>query len=399
MNGSNTPRNVRASFWQILLVLGSLSLAWPQSAASQSAAADSLAGHRATAFPLLVDVPSRGRAMIDPGAGAITGLATLSATGIFEAVLAIQARGESDFHGQVIFTFRSHEKGDLFQLQSPAYSPSGRAVLREELRDTLPLEVVYFTDTIVAISRPLPSGAVNGKRSSVDRTLQPALHERLAAAGVEETELRASLQEYNTPFRYNILPAPSETYRLDRFFKGRTLLEAGEKLSAALADKSCGYTEQAFYDFPYGHGFVLVTRLEQINPENATPKQPGRWSTRLNPLEAGFSLTSYLKALFFADDGHFRLLLFVFSDGPLLFDEVNKQPISRDEGTDLLRNGDPQLSAAYSGLSFDDGYHCTALIYEFEQSEFTHSVQLLEKSPLGGVEHLRGAGLLATLRN
>ncbi len=371
----------------------------PRPVVGQPADADSLAGVRAAAFPLLAEIPARDRNRIPAEEGALTGIATLSATGVFHALLAVESRRESGFHAQVLFIFRSRQKGDLFQLRSPAYSPDGQSLLRIELRDTLPLEVVYFTDTIIAVTRLLPAGEVGGTRSVVDQKLRSTFREQLAAAGLTEEQLRAGMQRYNTPFRYNVLPAPSETYRMDRFFEGLNLLEAGNKLSAALADESCGYLEQGFYDFPYGRGFVLATRLEQIDPDDARPKQPGRWSTKVDPLNDGFSLTSYLKALFFADNGHFRLLLFVFSDQPLLFDETKKRSISREEGAGLVRNGDPQLSAAYDDLQFDDGYHCTALIYEFEQSEFTHAVKLVEKSPHSGAVHLQSAGILSKLGN
>src|SRR5579863_7649802 len=79
------------------------------------------------------------------------------------------------------------------------------------------------------------------------------------------------------------------------------------RLTAALQPK--GYAERSYYSVP--GGFALVTRLEQIYSDGRSMPPPARFSARLLPPSR---FTDYIRALFTADPGYYRVIVFIVTD-------------------------------------------------------------------------------------
>jgi hypothetical protein len=121
-----------------------------------------------------------------------------------------------------------------------------------------------------------------------------------------------------------------------------------------------GYGQISFYYAP--RGFALVTRLEQIDDEGAPLSGDNRW--REDPVVGmrDFSLAEYLRVLFTAPKGRYRILVFavtseVFSPKPVLVD--------RETASLWLSFGAPFLPHVYDQIPFSDDYRIVCLIYEF----------------------------------
>ena len=87
-----------------------------------------------------------------------------------------------------------------------------------------------------------------------------------------------------------------------------------EKLEHAL-DRA-GYGQSSYYALAGGHGVAMATQLEQINDDGSPKSGDARFQKNLAPLATTeFSLTHYLKALFTARSGRFRVIVFALSSG------------------------------------------------------------------------------------
>ena len=150
-----------------------------------------------------------------------------------------------------------------------------------------------------------------------------------------------------------------------------------------------GYHDRSYWSVP--GGAALATRLERINKNGEALAAPTRWPT--SRLEADFSLASYLKSLFYTEPGLFRVIVFVLSTEAIVTADRNA---TSDEALDWLRRGMVSLPAEIAGQKIEPAHRLTALIYEFEKSEGAEAV-VLAPGRLTGREHLRRAGLLATL--
>lgn len=166
------------------------------------------------------------------------------------------------------------------------------------------------------------------------------------------------------------------------------LRDVNKKLIQALA--ASGYVERSYYAVP--DGFALVTRLEQINPDG-TPKEHGRWSIEVESLHS-FSLTEYLEALFFADPGLFRVIVFVVTPHPFSQSEAN---IDRDEALTWLTEGLNTLPSSVATQEYTDRFSTTALIYVFEQLG-SEDASLKTPGELTGRIHLDRSGFLIALQ-
>jgi hypothetical protein len=161
------------------------------------------------------------------------------------------------------------------------------------------------------------------------------------------------------------------------------------RLNVALT--AAGYHEKSYYSVP--EGFALVTRLEQINLDG-TPKDPqARWSTEIPPLR-GFSLREYVRALFAARAGFFRVIVFIVTSHPFVQSE---EEISFSTASAWLRSGLNVLPASVGSKEFSPRHRTTVLIYEVEKIMGSHIVDMLLPGRLTGRAHLEKAGILIAL--
>lgn len=157
-------------------------------------------------------------------------------------------------------------------------------------------------------------------------------------------------------------PAPTSRASLDHAMLENagdpTLGGAAKKLQTAL--ESVGYVERSYYPVP--GGFALVTRLEQIDAKGV-PVDPGRWSMAVAPRKL-FSPADFLRVLFTAPEGNYRVIAFVVSDQPF---RTTDAAVDARDAQDWLDQGLDRLPPALARQAFTDDHGCTALVYQFRK--------------------------------
>lgn len=139
----------------------------------------------------------------------------------------------------------------------------------------------------------------------------------------------------------------------------RRLGEAADRLLRAL--RAAGYGEHSFYGIP--GGFALATRLEQIESDGTPRPEPERWSAA-PPVRRVFSLTDFLKALFLAPEGHYRVIVFAVTDQPASPDDT--EPTAA-EARAWLGSGLLRLPEEIERRPYTRAHDTIALIYQFRQ--------------------------------
>jgi hypothetical protein len=178
-----------------------------------------------------------------------------------------------------------------------------------------------------------------------------------------------------------LLPAP---------VPGTTLRQVANHLSTAL--QSQGYVAMSWFRIP--HGFALVTQLEQIKADGTPVPPPGRWGDRLRA-ERIHNLKDYLRGLFVAPAGRFRLLVFLVTSATVPLGE----PVQREEARAWLSAGSLALDPATGAQTYTPEHKVFVLIYEFEKPSSTAQADLVTPSLLSALEHLRAAGLFEALQS
>jgi hypothetical protein len=169
------------------------------------------------------------------------------------------------------------------------------------------------------------------------------------------------------------------------------LRDVDARLSAALDSR--GYIEKSYFAVP--RGFAVVTRLEQIDNTGRPRTPPARWSANAGGL-TDFSLGAYLRALFTAEQGRYRVIVFTVTDVP--FTEGD-QRVTSEEALEWLRHGLDKLPPSLAALPYTNDVTTTALIYEFERTSGNTpaAARAVLPSTIGAREHLAGAGLWSAL--
>jgi len=185
-------------------------------------------------------------------------------------------------------------------------------------------------------------------------------------------------------------PAASATDVLpaDLLGRGRRLARLADVdtvLRAAL--EANGYAEKKYYAVPAG--FALVTRLEQIESNGKSVIGPARWSSEGALLAGSFSIRDYMRALFTANEGHYRLIVFIVTNVPFA---QSLQSITSDEAQVWLRTGLNVLPPQIGQNPYTAAVVCTALIYEFEKKA-ANDVTVVLPSTLDSRTHLTQSGL------
>jgi len=164
------------------------------------------------------------------------------------------------------------------------------------------------------------------------------------------------------------------------------LKDVDAALSAAFT--KCGYGEKSFYAVP--DGFAMASRLEQINPDGSF--SANRWSLQTATMSS-FSIEAYLRALFQARAGHFRVVVFMVTNHPFQQTDVK---VTSEEAKNWLKKGVNELPKKIGDRDYTDDYVCTALIYEF-QTLGGGEARFVEPSEITGRTHLEKSGLLPAL--
>ncbi|QSA97989.1 hypothetical protein [Methylococcus sp. EFPC2] len=168
-----------------------------------------------------------------------------------------------------------------------------------------------------------------------------------------------------------------------------TLQDLAERLERAF--DSAGYSEKSYHAVP--GGFALASRLERIKLDGTPQDGTERWSVNTER-RAILSLSDYLKALFTAPQGHYRLIVFVVTNRP--YAQTETKP-TRDDAMAWLDRGTLALPKALGQQIYADDYYTTALIYEFEKGANQSDALLKLPSDFQGKTHLEKSGLWKAL--
>ena len=171
---------------------------------------------------------------------------------------------------------------------------------------------------------------------------------------------------------------------------GATLGDVARRLERALA--SVGYGERSYYAVP--GGFALATRLEQITPDGTPKSDPQRWSTAL-PEQPVFSLGDYLRALFAAPRGDYRVIVFVVTSQPF---GTAARAATNAQAEAWLSGGLDRLPRSMQALPFDADVEASALVYQFRKSGHGDPPVALENTAASAATQLDRSGIVAALR-
>ena len=166
-----------------------------------------------------------------------------------------------------------------------------------------------------------------------------------------------------------------------------TLGQVGKLLESALVAER--YPDYAYLAVP--NGFALVAQLEQIQ-QDGTPVTPNRWDPKL-PSMATMGFDEFLKALFVAPTGYYRVIAFIVTDLPW---QQNAPRPTEEQAMQWLSTGLNALPAAVRDMRYTANYQSTALVYEFAKDGT--GARFREIGTADPMTHLEKAGLLRTLK-
>jgi hypothetical protein len=174
----------------------------------------------------------------------------------------------------------------------------------------------------------------------------------------------------------------------DFFAADNRLGEVADTLEHAL--ERAGHVEWSYYSVP--KGFALATRLENLNSDGS-PKSD-RWASTVG-LGRNFSIIDYLRALFTAPAGYFRIIVFTVTSEPFTPTEVGP---TREQAMGWISLGGTGLPRAIAEIPFGPDYECLALVYEFEKRESEGEAITLVPGRYPGRVHLQKSKVWEGLR-
>lgn len=185
-------------------------------------------------------------------------------------------------------------------------------------------------------------------------------------------------------------PTPSARLVVPRqvFSKSKTLGQAVSHLENALSNS--GYVERSYFLVP--GGIAVVTRLEHIHRDGTPFSDPNRWLFD-DDYRQSLSIAEYLRRLFAADEGYYRIVVFVLTDEAF---GAQSRSITEGEATLWLSQGLNVLPPDLVQQPLSENKDCTALIYEFQKLH-GGDPHLLIPSSLGAKQHLVASGLYPLL--
>lgn len=132
-------------------------------------------------------------------------------------------------------------------------------------------------------------------------------------------------------------------------------------------------------------GFALMTRIERIR-NDGTP-HPSRWSTGPRGLLEADDLTSLsklLRALRYANNGRFRVILLYVSPHSPAYASVSLPPVDA---------GGASLTGDFRQMPFSPDVAVRVLVYEFVKTSTGVRLVPSSQSQFSGTDHLRNAGV------
>ena len=270
----------------------------------------------------------------------------------------------------------------------PASTPAPPPAPAQDVASTVP-----DTGSSAPVSPPAESAA-QSPAASADCDANPWI---LNAQGVPvrrkchtlglEFHSTSALPEFAWP-----PPTPSESMNLPRkkllagLGASPSLMAVSNRLVEAL--ESRGYAEYTFYHVP--RGFAVVVRLEKFEDDGSPDPSASRF---LAPdAEKPFSFADFVKSIFVAPKGYYRMIVFVVTDS-MIATQGAPDPGAAE---DWLRDGANRLPRTYARMKFGADYEATVLVYEFKKTG-SRGIDSLIPGRFDALTHLEKTGLLAAL--
>ena len=176
-------------------------------------------------------------------------------------------------------------------------------------------------------------------------------------------------------------PTPTTYDVMDNALAGnvRTLGDLDIKLTKALKVNS--YPSASYYQVP--NGFAMVTRIERLDEDSPDPDLMNRWDIQADP--GIHSISDYIKALFTARKGYFRVIVFFVTDQPIT---SSSEIVNQQDAMAWLMKGSNLLPDEIGQKPYTSKYHNTAYVYEFEKPENSEAI-LMSETPFPANQQLQ----------
>ena len=163
-------------------------------------------------------------------------------------------------------------------------------------------------------------------------------------------------------------------------------MDVARRLEGSIA--GAGYLEPKYLSAGC-NGFAIMLDLEQIDADGT--RKPGTAGFASSTAEPDFTLTGYLKRLFYAPPGYYRQIVFVVSDQGIATTTPAPTP---GELRAIAKDGSAALPPGYGALPFSWKYKVVALVYEFEKGPADGDArQIPPTGRLRAPQHLKKAHL------
>jgi hypothetical protein len=141
-------------------------------------------------------------------------------------------------------------------------------------------------------------------------------------------------------------------------------------------------------------GFALATRLEQIDSDGTPKRDPQRWSSAM-PEQPVASLGDYLRVLFSAPSGDYRVIVFVVSNRTFA---TGGAAATNAQAQAWVGGGAEHLPLTVRRQRLDGDTHASALIYQFRKRGVSDPAVTLQSSDAPASRQLERTGITAALR-
>jgi hypothetical protein len=136
-------------------------------------------------------------------------------------------------------------------------------------------------------------------------------------------------------------------------------------------------------------GFAVVSRMEHIDDDGRPRPGAERWEVQSVTTSRKFGLAEYLKLLFSAQPGRYRVIVFLVTEQSIT---SSTTPPTSDDMATTLAGGAGTLSPTMRKVVLRSSSKCEALIYEFYRPSEDDVPQSVGNSTLLTVDHLALAG-------
>ena len=333
-------------------------------------------------FPIVVEFPAENKTGTPIGSWTIFGSAILESTGNFVASIGLSSQDGPGFLGRVLFEFKDSNEQIIHQVLLDSLEVNGNEKRKIIYQDTVPLPIVFFTKSLEVKPSKIDQMAKimeENELQEIEAELRIKLDEKIKRANTTEEALRQALFLQNSVLKLEHLEVATKTEDVPQtIFHGLSLEKVLHKLDSAFA--TCGYPPVSHFHFPYGDGFVIITRLEQMDEKDGTSKSPPeRWSTDVINIQS-CSFTTYVKALMFGSEGYSRIMAFIISNKDMPF-KPHLDPAGPEDVEEVFQKGTKHMNMKEFGDTvFDSNYRCTVWVYEFKISDLDNVPSKLKNS-------------------